>query len=222
MFCWDGLTICKGVSKLLKTVQSSIYWALKNYSNRRAAEVGKAYFTYSDVEKNAHRLLAMLNEFEKKEFPCYILLFSERINYLVSIISVLFNRGIFVPVDIMFPEGKIIQIIQQSHADYIISDCNYAKKLSQEVDLRLIQFKAETSCEDVGLDYNNNFNENDPIYIYFTSGTTLKPKGVLGRNSGLQHFIEWERTKFTIHTNSRFAQLTSPSFDPFLRDYWCH
>jgi amino acid adenylation domain-containing protein len=58
----------------------------------------------------------------------------------------------------------------------------------------------------------------DPAYVFFTSGTTGVPKGILGSHKGLSHFIEWERNTLQITTNDRVAQLTALSFDVVLRD----
>ncbi|MCP5054903.1 MAG: AMP-binding protein, partial [bacterium] len=58
----------------------------------------------------------------------------------------------------------------------------------------------------------------DPLYIYFTSGSTGTPKAILGKNSSLVHFIDWEIDAFGIDETWRFSQLTTPGFDAFLRD----
>lgn len=57
-----------------------------------------------------------------------------------------------------------------------------------------------------------------PAYIFFTSGTTNVPKGVLGVHKGLSHFLHWQRTTFAIGPGDRAAQLTGLSFDVVLRD----
>ncbi|MBT2675091.1 amino acid adenylation domain-containing protein [Streptomyces sp. ISL-14] len=58
----------------------------------------------------------------------------------------------------------------------------------------------------------------DPAYLFFTSGTTGLPKGVLGRHGSLSHFLTWQAAEFGIGPDDRCSQLTSVSFDVMLRD----
>jgi len=58
----------------------------------------------------------------------------------------------------------------------------------------------------------------DPAYIFFTSGTTGAPRGVLGSHKGLGHFLSWQGRTFGVGTDDRAAQLTGLSFDVVLRD----
>jgi amino acid adenylation domain-containing protein len=58
----------------------------------------------------------------------------------------------------------------------------------------------------------------DPAYVFFTSGTTGVPNAVVGRQSGLGHFLDWQRTTFDVGPGDRVAQLTGLSFDVVLRE----
>jgi amino acid adenylation domain-containing protein len=57
-----------------------------------------------------------------------------------------------------------------------------------------------------------------PAYVFFTSGTTGTPKGVLGWHKGLSQFLVWQRDTFAIGPADRAAQMTGISFDVVLRD----
>jgi amino acid adenylation domain-containing protein len=58
----------------------------------------------------------------------------------------------------------------------------------------------------------------DPAYVFFTSGTTGTPKGILGTHKALSHFIGWEQQTLGVSFGDRVAQLTGLSFDVVLRD----
>ncbi len=58
----------------------------------------------------------------------------------------------------------------------------------------------------------------DRAYVAFTSGSTGRPKAILGSQTGLSHFLQWQRDEFCIGPQDRFAHLTNLSFDVWLRD----
>lgn len=58
----------------------------------------------------------------------------------------------------------------------------------------------------------------DPAYLTFTSGSTGTPKGIVGRHTGITHFLDWERERTGASEGTRVSVLTSPAFDAFFRD----
>ncbi|MFH8802243.1 amino acid adenylation domain-containing protein [Streptomyces sp. NPDC017936] len=58
----------------------------------------------------------------------------------------------------------------------------------------------------------------DPAYVAFTSGTTGRPRRVVGTHRPLTHFLDWYTRRFGLGPADRFAALSGLGHDPFLRD----
>lgn len=145
---------------------------------------------------------------------------------IASMLAVLASRGVLLNIDrnlpverqrVMLNEAKATRLLYLGHPSaedewlreagglvvtYV--DPRSACEIDQGSERRTVGLPAVAS--------------NDAAYIFFTSGTTGVPKGILGNHKGLSHFLHWQRDTFGIDPSDRAAQLTAFSFDVLLRD----
>ena len=74
----------------------------------------------------------------------------------------------------------------------------------------LSQYPTENPTVAIGRD--------DLAYVAFTSGTTGKPKAVLGRHGPLTHFLPWVKDTFSLSQNDRFSLLAGLSSNILQRE----
>ncbi|MFP3939248.1 MAG: amino acid adenylation domain-containing protein [Thermoanaerobaculia bacterium] len=58
----------------------------------------------------------------------------------------------------------------------------------------------------------------DEAYLGFTSGTTGKPKGIVGRQGSLSHFVPWLRDRMDLRPDESHTLLSGLAHDPLVRD----
>jgi len=201
------------------TLQSALLKTFKQYHNQKAIISDNFSVSYDELFKKAGQICSCLisKRFSKKIVS---LIFSSPENYIYSIIGTLFSANVFMPLDIAHPIGKLLDCFISSESQFLITDKKTPPSIIETIEEQNIEI---IYIEDI---FQNNppatlfpdNNENDVIYMYFTSGSTGKSKAVLGRNQSLLHFIEWEIKEFNVSEDDVFAQMTSPAFDPYLRD----
>lgn len=206
----------------MKIIQDIILNSFQMYKDNIAIiDENNNKIKYLDIEYEVYSIVENLVQLGLKEHDQYILIFNNRVNYIFNILAVLFLRGVFIPIDPNLPKGKINNMINECNANVIISDIDtFTDYDYKEIAIKNLRYSYNYYEIKVKrkLKLRYDYNITDFIYIYFTSGSTGIPKGIYGINASLVHFIDWEINRFNINESYRFAQLTSPSFDPFLRD----
>lgn len=148
----------------------------------------------------------------------------DRRDLICAMIGVMNARCVVVPLDSTLPASRLRAIMENLNLEHVITSRHVSLTLHGDEKLNVKYHYMEEIGTTIGglnaggeLHYPE-YEGDDSLYIYFTSGSTGVPKGIVGRNSSLLQFMTWEIAAFNIPEGYRFSQFVSPYFDAFLRD----
>lgn len=205
-------------------VTKTIEKVVKDYPEQIVVEEGEQKFTYQELSQDYKVIANNLVSSGIQPGDVIAVYGNRSYKTIAAILGVLFADAVFLTIDEQVPENRLKEMLKQSKTKLILATESLTPcHLSVVEQLKISTlnhhkylFPKETKLLDDHVI--NNLGSNHAAYIFFTSGTTGKPKAVLGAHNGLSHFLEWQRSEFGICRTDRFAQLTNITFDVYLRD----
>lgn len=186
--------------------------------------------TYGELAEAVHSIASSLHAGGLNQGEVVAIFGRRSIGLIASMLGVLTAGGVVLTIDKNMQLERRKTILHSSGVDRLIfvgSRQTEDESLFTNTEWKKIHFINEMKGEPLtNLKDSKNkevttfplLQTDDPAYIFFTSGTTGVPKGVVGKHSGLAHFLVWQRERFGIGPGDRAAQLTGLSFDVVLRD----
>ncbi|WP_338020298.1 non-ribosomal peptide synthetase [Paenibacillus marchantiae] len=205
--------------KVRNTIQNRISESFAQYKDYCAVEYLSRHITYSELYKDMNRITQWLhvNNVEKGTFVGVC--FQDRYMVIASMLGIWQAGCVFVPLDADYPDQRLLSMAVASDLKLVITDSMPGLVSLEQAGLKVLTLDRK-QLDDLLFSEpmeSVEYDEDDAIYIYYTSGTSGTPHAILGRNKGLTHYVEWETSEFELY-RKKVSQLTSPSHDPFLRD----
>ncbi len=178
---------------------------------------------YSDSSRNFHSYKELKNNILKccktfeGDFQLKIAILCDKnfLNYC-SILGVLFTENIWVPLSIKTPDERNLQILQNLDADILIIDNSTSEELVQKISDSNIKIISVSSlfAQDPEISYQPKLTNKpeDLAMVFYTSGSTGIPKGVMVKNEGFVNTIKNVIDIFKFK-KSRFIDLHDLSFN---------
>lgn len=175
--------------------------------------------TAAELKRSCLKTAAAIRNMGISEGTPVALVITDRIKMIEAILGTIMAGCCFVPVETDFPQDTVSDMLTGAGVKNVLTDVedDRYKEVFEKLRVNVCSMDSLTGAPAGDGFPLQKADSNGPIYIYFTSGTTGKPKGIIGRNRGLVQFIEWEASKIG-ECAVNVSQLTSPCHDPFLRD----
>jgi len=182
-------------------------------------------WTYGELAAAAEKIAQILQSHQVKTGDTVAVTGLRSFGLIASILGVLMSGGVLVNIASNLPQARQQLMLTTAKTKYLLDISTEASQTNlKQASVEIITINPQTGKPIVPDSISQTeyapveISGNDSAYIFFTSGTTGKPKGVLGCHKGLSHFLNWQRQTFEITPQERGAQLIGLSFDGVLRD----
>jgi amino acid adenylation domain-containing protein len=178
--------------------------------------------TYGELNRSANVIGgAVLDAIGKGEAPVVILM-NQSVGLLAAIMGTLKAGKFYVPVDPSQGAAAIRLVTEDIGAPLILTDtANHAlaTKLGdgQMQVINVDDIPTDRSTENIGL----SLSPNCRAYVYYTSGTTGRPKGVVDCHRNVLHNVLRYTNKLLIGSDDRLSLVQSPGFSGAVSNIFC-
>jgi amino acid adenylation domain-containing protein len=193
------------------SVLASFEHQVRTQSDRIAIEAGSERWTYNQLSVQASSVAAQLHRQGIEAGDRVALLHSRCPAAVAGMLGIWFSGGVYVPLDRSLPINRQRDLIKQANARFVISDLDLDPhvlgdtfKVSPDPDA-VHQPKIAAKPD-----------KSDPACIFFTSGTSGTPKGVLISHRALAAHIAGAGQQYHIQAADRVLQFASFGFDTSL------
>jgi amino acid adenylation domain-containing protein len=202
-------------------------WAVKTPTQRAVTQMGHSW-TYEELSVSAQGVARTLVAHGVKPTDSVAVTGTRSFGLITGILGILMSGGVMLTISRDLPVNRQRLILNEAKVKYLLYVGDWRKEddwLRELDSLSIIELTTQegrpnsqgdsSKLKDIPLP---EILPDAPAYVFFTSGTTGIPKGVLGCHKGLSHFLAWQRTAFEIGPRDQVAQLTNLSFEVILRD----
>jgi len=176
-------------------------------------------FKYTDLKKFYNKFSNFLLQF-KNERKKIVIISENSFEMYACIISVVLSKNIWIPINVNLPSNRIIKILDECKPDSIIVDHSENKKylfLKNFCKKKKIIFTDFFRIQKFAIKHvikkRIQIKYSDTAMIFFTSGSTGEPKGVIINYKGfLSCLFEQNRIFYKNKNNLIFGDYHDPSF----------
>jgi amino acid adenylation domain-containing protein len=207
------------IKKFLEQVERS--------SDNIALKAGTRSLTYADLDRLsnqwAYRIMGGENQLPVSDIDQRVsLLFEHGTDMILGLWGVLKAGKTYVPLDVTYPEGRLLYMVEHSETELILTDSKnrvLAEKLARQSkkQVRVMNIR-DISEENTIPHINREVPGHKPAYILYTSGSTGKPKGVVQTHQNILHFVHHWARRFSLTGADRMSLLASFSHDGAVPD----
>src|SRR5215471_10014164 len=188
---------------------------VRHHAGRIALASSNRQLTYAELDAWSNNIAHYLLKLGAGKGSILCVVAESNFSIIAGMIASLKIGGVFVPLDPHQPERRLKALIDQVPPDYVLTELSLLSKVGSlfRLDVPVVTVDRSQSLgkrpyllsarEVERLECSTRLPHSlcepeDMCYIYFTSGSSGKPKAIAGCLKSLSHFIRWEIETFGV------------------------
>jgi amino acid adenylation domain-containing protein len=179
---------------------------------------GKKELTYSGLNEQVNQLAHHLIAKGVKAQAVVALKMERSLEMIIGLLAILKTGAAYLPIDPSLPGQRILQMLRDSKAVYLLTEESEQNNYNQYVDVINVHHPEVERCNRNNLQVT--INPADVAYVIYTSGSTGKPKGVMVMHGSVINLIVSQTELFKITPEERILQFSTIGFDASVEQLW--
>ncbi|MCP4221289.1 MAG: amino acid adenylation domain-containing protein, partial [bacterium] len=175
--------------------------------------------TYKEVNDRASHLALRLMRQGVGADQIVGIMVERSLEMIIALLAVLKAGGAYLPIDPVYPEGRIAYMLADSGTQILLTTATGASKITFDKEIITIETQAESPVQSHHDEPDTTVPSN-LAYVIYTSGTTGKPKGVLVEHANVVAYIHAFSHRFKVSETDIVLQQASYAFDAFVEEMY--
>ena len=186
-----------------------------------AVVCGEEKITYKELNEKANSLARYLLKHGAKSNTTVGVLINRSLEMIIGILAIVKSGATYIPIDVSYPEKRIKYILENSHAEILLTNKKSEKLSLNKCKKIIVDFEGEKFKNEPKSNLNKEIKGEDNLYIIYTSGSTGNPKGVVVTHRNMQNFVYAMGRNIDFNSNKTMISVTTISFDIFALELYC-
>jgi len=169
--------------------------------------------SFQDLSERANQLAHYLRFQGVEQGDIVGLYLNRSLDFVIALFGILKAGGVYLPLDVNHPLERLTFMLDDAGVGVVITKEEFAESLrASDVRLICLDIENESIARQNTLKSLCPVSPNDPAYVMYTSGTTGKPKGIIGTHRGAINRFAWMWQTYPFEEGEVCCQKTSVSF----------
>ena len=196
-----------------------------NHGDKPAFVDENESLTFSETRRRALAISdEIISRLGKQNNQGILVYLPKSVNAITAMLGTVYSGNFYTPTNVDFPINKVGDIAEVLLPALVLTDVENRDKLSplglaesSIVCVDQLDFEKDANTHRHGLD---RAIDTDPVYVYFTSGSTGVPKGVTINHRNIIDYTEWACDKLPIDETTIFGNQSALYFDITTQDIY--